>query len=135
MNNSSSINSVLYQGEAGAYSQKACKELLGDNILTIGQSSFNQVFDSLYNGISPLALIPIENTSGGSIHDNYDLLFRYNISIVGEFNLRVRHCLVALKGVSKEDVSYEIEYYILYNLYTIPLCITFIYYYIHHHVI
>jgi prephenate dehydratase len=95
---------VAYQGVAGAYSQKACYELLGEDIKCVGLSSFTAVFEAVQNGEASYAMVPIENSLGGSIHDNFDNMFRYNVHIIAEYNLRVRHCLVALKGVKKEEV-------------------------------
>lgn len=51
------------------------------------------------------AVLPIENSLGGSIHRNYDLLLRYNLHIVGEVKHAVRHCLLANHGVKKQDLK------------------------------
>lgn len=51
------------------------------------------------------AVLPIENSLGGSIHRNYDLLLRYGLHIVGEVKYAVRHCLLANRGVQIEDLK------------------------------
>ena len=56
------------------------------------------------------ALIPIENSLAGSIHQNYDLLLRNELHIVGEYLLRVRHCLIAKPGVKKSDIKKAISH-------------------------
>lgn len=51
------------------------------------------------------AVLPIENSVGGSIHRNYDLLLRHRLHIVGEVQMVVNHCLLGLRGVKKEGIK------------------------------
>jgi prephenate dehydratase len=101
---------VAYQGEPGAYSEAAVHEAFknaGRHIDACGYESFEEVFSALVDGAVDHAAVPIENTLGGSIHVNYDLMLRYHgkVHIVGEHSFRVRHMLLALPGVKKADVK------------------------------
>jgi prephenate dehydratase len=100
---------VAFQGEPGAYSEQAVFNYFG-NVETLPRESFDAVFDAVVSGASEAALIPIENSLAGSIHQNYDLLLRHNLHIVGEYLLRVRHCLITLPGVKKEGIQKAISH-------------------------
>lgn len=101
---------VSFQGEPGAYSEQAVFNYFGNDVETFPCESFDAMFDSVVSGKSDLALAPIENSLAGSIHQNYDLLLRHNLHIVGEYFLRVRHCLIANPGVKMEDIKKAISH-------------------------
>src|SRR5215213_2027793 len=94
---------IAFQGEPGAYSEQAVFNYFG-NVETKPCESFDVVFDSVVDDSCESGLIPIENSLAGSIHQNYDL------HIVGEYPLRVQHCLIALPGVKKEDIKKAISH-------------------------
>ncbi len=100
---------VAFQGEAGAYSEQAVFNYFG-SVETQPCESFDAVFEAAMSGVCESALIPIENSLAGSIHQNYDLLLRHDLHIVGEYSLRVRHCLIALPGVQIADIQRAISH-------------------------
>ena len=100
---------VAFQGEPGAYSEQAVFDYYGE-VETLPCESFDVMFDSVAAGKSDAALAPIENSLAGSIHQNYDLLLQHDLHIVGEYLLRVRHCLIAIPGVKKEDIKKAISH-------------------------
>jgi prephenate dehydratase len=100
---------VAFQGEPGAYSEQVVFNYFG-NAETVPCESFDAMFDSVGSGKSDAALAPIENSLAGSIHQNYDLLLRYDLHIVGEYFLRVQHCLIAVPGVEKKDIKKAISH-------------------------
>lgn len=100
---------VSFQGEPGAYSEQAVFNYFG-KVETVPCESFDVMFDSVVSGVSDAALAPIENSLAGSIHQNYDLLLRHDLHIVGEYFLRVQHCLIANPGVKIEDIKKAISH-------------------------
>jgi prephenate dehydratase len=100
---------IAFQGEPGAYSEQAVFNYFG-NIETLPCESFDLVFEAVNARQCDAGLIPIENSLAGSIHQNYDLLLRNQLQIVGEYLLRVRHCLIALPEVKKEDIKKAISH-------------------------
>ncbi|MBP6209910.1 MAG: prephenate dehydratase [Anaerolineales bacterium] len=100
---------VSFQGEPGAYSEQAVFNYFG-NVETVPCESFDVMFDSVISGKSDAALAPIENSLAGSIYQNYDLLLRHDLHIVGEYFLRVQHCLIANPGVKMEDIKKAISH-------------------------
>ena len=65
-----------------------------------GRSSFQEMLEALCDEALDFAVLPIENTTAGSINEAYDLLARMNLALVGEEVIKVEHCLVALEPVS-----------------------------------
>ncbi len=100
---------IAFQGEPGAYSEQAVFDHFGE-VESLPCESFDAVFEAVNTGRSDAALIPIENSLAGSIHQNYDLLLRNDLRIVGEQLLRVRHCLIALPGVQMADIKKAISH-------------------------
>ena len=100
---------VAFQGEPGAYSEQAIFEFFG-SVEPLPCDSFEAVFEAVHAGRCATALVPIENSLAGSIHQNYDLLLQHDLHIAGEHLLRVRHCLIALPGVEPEDIRRAISH-------------------------
>ncbi|CAM9394727.1 unnamed protein product [Chrysoparadoxa australica] len=96
---------VAFQGEPGAYSEKSLREFLGPLVIALPQKSFEAAFKAVSSGEADYALMPIENSLGGSIHSCYDLLLRYELYIVGEHEFRVEHTLMALPGTKLSEVT------------------------------
>jgi len=94
---------VAYQGEPGAYSEAAALAF-DPGAEAVACRSFEDVFRAVSDGGAARGILPMENTIGGSIHRNYDLLVEHELPIVGEVQLHVDHCLLALPGVRLEDV-------------------------------
>ncbi|XP_038693460.1 arogenate dehydratase/prephenate dehydratase 2, chloroplastic isoform X2 [Tripterygium wilfordii] len=94
---------VAYQGVRGAYSESAAEKAY-PNCEAVPCEQFDTAFEAVEQWLVDRAVLPIENSLGGSIHRNYDLLLRHRLHIVGEVKLAVRHCLLANHGVELEDL-------------------------------
>ena len=96
--------SVAYQGARGAFSEDAARKLLGSEIETIPNRTFDEMFEAVSSGIARYAVAPIENSLAGSVHKNYDLLVQHDLTIIGETNIRIVHNLIAPRGVSLSEI-------------------------------
>jgi prephenate dehydratase len=106
---------VAFQGEPGAFSHAAARKLLGAHINVAPCQRFEDVFRSLKAGKVTHAVIPIENTLHGSVHENYDHLLEYNLPIVGETSIRIAHQLIAMPGVSFRNVKRVLSHPVALN--------------------
>ncbi|KAM4101804.1 hypothetical protein ACB094_05G173100 [Castanea mollissima] len=95
---------VAYQGLPGAYSEAAALKAY-PKCETVPCDQFEEAFKAVELWLVDKAVLPIENSVGGSIHRNYDLLLRHRLNIVGEVQLQVNHCLLGLPGVRKEEIK------------------------------
>ena len=96
---------VVYQGEPGCYSEEAAAGFFGDDVDSRGLAWFTDVFAALERGEADYAVVPVENSSTGSIRQVYDLMAQYRYSIVGEWQVKVEHCLMALPGVELDQIQ------------------------------
>ncbi len=86
---------VAFQGARGAFSEEASRILLGDDLAYLPCERFEQVFRALAEGKVRYAVVPIENTLAGSVHENYDHLLKFQLPIIAEARLRIVHNLIA----------------------------------------
>jgi prephenate dehydratase len=90
---------IAYQGEPGAFSEAAARRVDPDALLQ-PLKSFEEVFDTVSADPATWGILPFENSIGGSIHKNYDLLLSHELPIVAEVELPVVHHLLALPGAT-----------------------------------
>ena len=96
---------VLYQGEPGAYADQAAALFFGEDIPRDHVRTWEEIFLALKEGRADYGVVPIENSSTGSINPIYDLLARYGAHIVGEQIVKVDHCLMAPKGATPDSIT------------------------------
>jgi prephenate dehydratase len=95
---------IAYQGEPGAFSEAAARRIDHDAQL-VPCKSFEDAFDAVTGGAATHACLPFENSIGGSIHRNYDLLLAHDLPIVAEVELPVVHHLLALPGSTLDGLK------------------------------
>jgi len=95
---------AAFQGERGAFSEEAARRLLDPDVPVTPCQSFQEVFEKLKSRRATAAVIPIENSLHGSVHENYDHLLTYDFQITGETSVRIVHNLIAPPGVSFRQI-------------------------------
>ena len=94
---------VACQGVEGAYSQMACDKLFKHPSIMYF-SSFEGVFKAVDEGLCTFGMLPIENSTAGTVNRVYDLMMEHEFHIVRTVRLKVDHCLLAKPGVRLEDI-------------------------------
>ncbi len=99
---------VGFQGTEGAYGHEAAVRHFGVERRPVAfkpYRSFRETLEAVQRGDVDRAVLPIENSTAGSVHEVYDLLFQMNLSIVGEEIVEVRHCLLGPPGATLEGLT------------------------------
>ena len=95
---------VACQGVEGAYSQIACEKIFKSPFIMYFKN-FDGVFNAIEQGMCQYGILPIENSTAGSVTKVYDLMIRHSFSIVRTFRLKVDHNLLANPGASLADIK------------------------------
>ncbi|MCR5304080.1 MAG: prephenate dehydratase [Lachnospiraceae bacterium] len=96
---------TVFQGDRGAYSHEALKKYFGEDTDCFHVKNFRDVMDALQEGSADYGILPIENTTAGIVAQTYDLLASYDLYIVSEVVIPIRHCLMAVPGTKLEDIT------------------------------
>lgn len=102
------INRVAYLGSQGSYSDLATQKYFSrhpSELKQIGCTSFNEIISTVEQGHADHGVLPIENTSSGSINEVYDLLQHTSLAIVGELTHPVNHCMVAAVDTTPDKIK------------------------------
>jgi chorismate mutase len=98
---------VVFQGADGAFSHIAARRFFAPRPSTVtyrGLPTFRAMLEEVRSGSADYAMLPIENTTSGSVHDAYDALSHTDLAIVGEEVLRIEMCLVGIADVPLESL-------------------------------
>jgi len=100
------MSKIAFQGERGAFSEDAAYHFFHKDVEPQPRKKFRDVFDSIKTRQCDFGVVPIENTFTGSIHQNVDLLLEFDLSIIGEVILRIKHNLLGVKGSRIKDIQH-----------------------------
>lgn len=95
---------VACQGVEGAYAQIACEKMI-KNPFIMYFKNFEGVFNAIEQGLCQYGILPLENSTAGSVNKVYDLMINHNFSIVRTFRLKIDHNLLALPGTKLSDIK------------------------------
>jgi len=99
---------VAFQGTEGAYGHQAALQhfaVAQRPVAFKAYTSFKEMLEAVIEGHADRAMLPIENTTAGSVYESYDLLLRFNLALVGEEIVDVRHCLLGVASVPIESLK------------------------------
>lgn len=96
---------VVFQGIEGSYSYAAMKEYFGADVKNIHVKTFRNAMETIAEGKADYAVLPIENSTAGSVREIYDLLVEFDNYIVGEQIIEIKQCLLTVPGAAKEDIK------------------------------
>lgn len=96
-----------FSGKKGAYAEHAIESFFEDKAEAVEVNSFDEIFQQVVDGKVQYGMVPIENSTAGSIYNNYDNLTRYeDVSIAGAITIRIEHSLLAPKGATLQTVKH-----------------------------
>lgn len=96
--------SVACQGVEGAYSGVTANTLFPNSPVRF-YKQFEDVFEAVNKGEAKYGVIPVENSTAGSVHESYDLIMKYRFYVVGAYDLKIEHCLCAKADTKYEDIT------------------------------
>lgn len=94
---------VACQGVEGSYAQIACEKMFQSPMIMY-LKNFDSIFTAIEQGLCQYGILPIENSTAGSVKKVYDLMIRHNFSIVRTFRLKIDHNLLAVPGATLENI-------------------------------
>ncbi|HMN50314.1 MAG TPA: bifunctional 3-deoxy-7-phosphoheptulonate synthase/chorismate mutase [Ignavibacteriaceae bacterium] len=106
-NSLSDVITVAIQGIEGSYSYLASKSFFGSqkDLVFKKLKTFDEVVESVEDGEAEFAVLPIENTTSGSINEVYDALTSGDLNIIGEEIFQVKHCLVGIEDIPLNQIK------------------------------
>ena len=95
-----------YNGKKGAYAEQAVEDFFNHKVEAVSVTGFSEIFNAVIEGRVDFGMVPIENTTAGSVYQNYDNLVKFeDVSIVGAITLKIKHALLAVKGATYDTIK------------------------------
>lgn len=94
---------VACQGAEGSYAQIACEKMFHSPMILYFKN-FESIFSAIDKGLCQYGILPLENSTAGSVKKVYDLMIRHRFSIIRTFRLKIDHCLLANPGTQLSDI-------------------------------
>ncbi len=95
---------ICYFGSEGSYSEEAAIRYFGEDSNRTSAKTFSEAFQTLKEESADYLVLPIENSSTGTIAEVLELLLKHGFYIVGEEKIAIRHCLLGVKGARLSDI-------------------------------
>jgi chorismate mutase / prephenate dehydratase len=99
------VTTVAFQGERGAYSENAVYQFFDSKVQAKPCKDFRDVFESVKTDAVQAGVVPVENSIEGSVNQNYDLFFDYDLKVCGEVIVRIAHCLIVNPDTSMNQIK------------------------------
>ena len=96
---------IVYAGDEGSYSGQAAREFFGEDAVAESVSSFKDVCVQVANGKAKFGVLPIENSITGSVLEVIDRIEEFDCHVVGEYRMRIKHCLMGLPDAELADIQ------------------------------
>ncbi|MQN01645.1 MAG: prephenate dehydratase [Lachnospiraceae bacterium] len=96
---------VVYQGVEGAYSQAATNDVFGKDVDSFHVATWREAMDALRENRADFAVLPIENSTAGTVSQNLDLLNEYDCAIIGEKVIKIDHALLSTKDATIDTIK------------------------------
>jgi arogenate dehydrogenase (NADP+), plant len=104
------MTKIGYQGEQNCYTFQVIKKFLNNSYDLNNYKTFDKTFDSLTNNEVDFIMVPIENSTGGSIYINYDLFYKHNITIHNEYTFQVQHTVYIHTDSHISNIKYILSH-------------------------
>ncbi len=91
-------------GPIGSFSEEAALKILKSRIPLVYCSNITEVFENVIDS-SNFGLVPVENSSTGSVIESVENLIKYDVKVIGEFKMKINHCLAALRDMDLQEIK------------------------------